>query len=1197
MMIDNNRKIEKYMKAFMTLPISQDRLNAIADYLSGNTGVETLDQYPEIDMKKTDCQLFQKMLEHEYTKNDWTEASKLFQVYFSLGRSNAFRWFPRYANDSVLENEANDKEKLSVVYAGGVAKEQFLFSRYRFLERIEKLAEKNPEILKNALRYLKEENLHERLILSSVYLLFKYGDQHTVYQYKEEKRGILSRAAKIFERKQEIKPEIAMENADIDMLFTIEKSLIHTLEKVIGSKDPSFSFQELKKELWNEELSDLIVSQLQKGYYFNEEQARNMILLAYLNYPLSRILRNIVRVFSMIDAQLVLKTMHLGTKSLKVGKLNVPEYLSGYDQLFYMEPGELLKWASSNPQEECRKVLSDQLTRHPDIYVEVLGKADVGNRKNLVNVLKAENPDLWDIAQQKYREKEKTELLQKIIKLFPVPVQVRVTSYLNGEIPVSELYEELNQDEAEIWWYAVRDEADRYLKLYEEEELRRKIHTLQALVCPRSCGNTLRVENVYDEQAIKVFWSDMRKEELEWRYLIDFAVEASELIYMPQYKEKWDRETNGQISALYLADRERLWKESRSCSPKGKAMMVYFYWSIRDDCKKEILSFVPDTSKLVRNEVLFAVSAHPEWEADVLPFLNSKKSAEREFVVKTLLSWANGKDTYHDIFSAAMAKEKNSKMLELFSNALNMEGQKTDIGRVKTITDLIAEVCKSSKKKQLSWIYEKGVFAPVHKKDGSEASKDHLQAICLYYASMNKCGVNQVAKTLSEELNEAELSVYANTVFDIWMADGAQTRYKWVLYYASIHGGDVIVEKLKHNISEWPQHSRGAIAAEAVRALVLNPTPQALLLVDGISRKFKFRQVKDAAGKALEFAAAELGLTREELEDRIVPDLGFDKNMEKRFDYGERIFTVTITPALEVEVRDDSGRKLKTMPSPGKKDDEAKAAAAYAEFKQLKKQMKATVTSQKMRLEHALSSMRFWNVESWNKLFVENPIMHQFAIGLIWGIYEENNLVQTFRYMEDGSFNTEEEEEFDLPEQGKIGLVHPLELTQESIAAWKEQLSDYEIQQPFEQLERPVFLITEEEKTSKALERFGGVMLNDLSLAGKLLGMNWYRGSIQDGGMFMDYYKEDTSLGLGVDLDFSGSYAGGTESEMVTVYEVRFYKIGTIRRGSYVYEEIDDKNAIALGDVPNRYFSEIVMQLTNAMASSKERDENWRVRS
>ena len=177
-----------------------------------------------------------------------------------------------------------------------------------------------------------------------------------------------------------------------------------------------------------------------------------------------------------------------------------------------------------------------------------------------------------------------------------------------------------------------------------------------------------------------------------------------------------------------------------------------------------------------------------------------------------------------------------------------------------------------------------------------------------------KCGRlrrQQKADILAENLQSEELALYANELFDKWLQSGAEAKKKWVLYAASIHGGDKIVQKIQHQVQEWPKAARGAIAAEAVQALTLNPLPQALLIVDGIARKFKFKQIKSAAQKALEFAAEQLGITREELADRIVPDLGFDENMERQFDYGERKFRVTITPSLEIQVFDEAGKNSK----------------------------------------------------------------------------------------------------------------------------------------------------------------------------------------------------------------------------------------------------------------------------------------------
>ncbi|MDE5893925.1 MAG: DUF4132 domain-containing protein, partial [Acetatifactor sp.] len=563
----------------------------------------------------------------------------------------------------------------------------------------------------------------------------------------------------------------------------------------------------------------------------------------------------------------------------------------------------------------------------------------------------------------------------------------------------------------------------------------------------------------------------------------------------------------------------------------------------KDAWQEQILSYSQDSSKQVKQELEKMLADRPGWRPQVTELLASKKAADREMGIQVLSRWNTPQD--REAMQALYEKEKNAKIRTLLDTALGRApaggeaGEGGSSGGSSTLTreDLVKNLHKGGKKRSLAWAYETP-FSPVHTKTGEQATEEYLQALLLCYSSMTKPGISNDAALLAEDLDSQELAIYVGELFDKWMEAGAEAKKRWVLYASSIHGGADIVKRLHHQIQEWPQNARGAIAADAVQALALSPQPEALLIVDGIARKFKFKQVKTAAGQALEFAASQLGLTREQLEDKIVPSLGFDEHMQRRFDYGARSFTVTITPALEVEVFDENGKKLKNMPAPGAKDDAEKAAAAYAEFKEMKKQMKTTVSSQKQRLEMALSTERLWTVEAWQELFVHNPIMHQFAIGLVWGVYEDHKLTQSFRYMEDGSFNTEDEDEYTLPEdqstqsgsasegqpgtlQGRIGLVHPLELSKESLETWKQQLEDYEITQPIEQLSRAIYHLTQEEQESKSLERFGGMIINDLSLGGKLTTLGWYRGSVQDAGGFYTYYREDASLGLGAELHFS----------------------------------------------------------------------------
>lgn len=63
-----------------------------------------------------------------------------------------------------------------------------------------------------------------------------------------------------------------------------------------------------------------------------------------------------------------------------------------------------------------------------------------------------------------------------------------------------------------------------------------------------------------------------------------------------------------------------------------------------------------------------------------------------------------------------------------------------------------------------------------------------------------------------------------------------------------------------------------------------------LLIIDEISRKFANVMVKKAASKAFSYAARALNIPQDELSDKIVPNLGFNKQGEKVLDYGERKF-------------------------------------------------------------------------------------------------------------------------------------------------------------------------------------------------------------------------------------------------------------------------------------------------------------------
>ncbi len=1169
MMNTENGQTDKIRAFLEKLNISAQNCMLAEQYIKGDADDAALDQFEQMGFSSVPYEARQeakKLMKGSYS-------TRVFNVLYAIGHGSSTKVF-RDCLSEVLENEAYALYKRLVIWmdSGSGAHTYTLTAGQR--EYLLEMAHNSLDVLKSLVEpLLEEEGQRYALNVLSVYFCVKYPAADSSSDVKKE---------------------------DAALMEIYENLLLGVLHVWLVQKGCS-AHKQVVDAVRSGQLTKIMADSV--GGCGNGKNQIWMLFhfigsTAYLNFRLSDILQNIVRAcvaFDVNEALFSLNHAYLQeSQSIKAAGAE-------YDELFGIDPETYIRWAAAA---QSTPILKRQLAKHPACYLKALNAKQYQSvsrsYKNLYghacdaeeavlflkDLLKQENPKLY----QQVISSKKPNHERMISELVPNVAHADLAKeYLRGNRAVAALYPyEQEYMDGMQYGYSLSNALGKYQRHCNDQEFVNRCKIF--LIISGCIYFNLDKKTV---NGVKEFFAVLNGEQLDIAHqLSGFALLYKGGEYYTGCSASIVLEGAEEVFAEYLAaNRQETLAAFAQAGAEARYLALRVLQKDADQNKQEILSYAADSAKLVKGALLDILCKQTAWAEDIKALLQAKKAAQRETAVYVLAQWQQNGGGFNDVLMRAMEKEKNAKVLALIQGALKIE-ESASASKPLSKEELVEQVHRGGRKRSLAWAYA-APFSVVHLTTGKEASEKYLQAVFLCYALQDKCGVNKNAALLAEALNESEFARYANELFDKWLEAGADAKKRWVLYAASIHGGEEIIQKLQREIQEWPLMMRGAIAAEAVKALALNPSPRALLLVDGMARKFKFKQVRTAAGEALEFAAAELGITREELSDRIVPDLGFDETMQRTFDYGERIFKVMITPALDLEVYDQNGKKLKNLPAPGKKDDETKAAAAYDAFKQMKKQMKTTVSSQKARLEYALSAKREWSVEAWTALYVKNPLMHQFAIGLIWGVYEENRLIQSFRYMEDGSFNTKDEEEYTLPDQARISLVHPIELTDEERAAWKEQLSDYEITQPVEQLDRKVYEVTEEEADRKSMERFGGCIVNDRALNGKLTGLGWYHGSVQDGGFFDTYYREDAELGMGVELHFSGNAIGGYY-ETVTLYDARFYKAGTVARGSYVYDEADKNKAYRLKDVPPRYFSEMVLQIALAAASSEERDEYWK---
>ncbi|KAA8786762.1 DUF4132 domain-containing protein [Paenibacillus amylolyticus] len=575
-----------------------------------------------------------------------------------------------------------------------------------------------------------------------------------------------------------------------------------------------------------------------------------------------------------------------------------------------------------------------------------------------------------------------------------------------------------------------------------------------------------------------------------------------------------------------------------------------------------------DASKRASSMALAEFNRVPDQELYMMIYRAEKKASIKEMALTAIRSLDNSKELYTELLQSEKATEWKN-LIQILLDTADLSPEYSHAA--------LADLADAKKMSRISWLPLKELPALIRSADGLPLD-DRIKQYVLLQSIDHGSGPNERLNELREYVSEASLIRFSKELLQLWIQDGAPAKEKWVMYVSALFGDLQIVHILTPQIKEWTENSRGAIAAEAVKVLAFLKEPAALMAIDKVKRSVKNRQVKGAAEEALQLAAENMGLTAEQLEDRLVTSLGFDEKGTLQLSYGERSFQVKVNADLQVVVvNEETGKAVKSLPAPAQKDDPELAAESKARFTQLKKDLKTMVTIQTARLEEFLSKQRLWTAEEWTSLFVDNVIMQKFAVGLIWGVYEQGELVRTFRYMEDGTFNTVDEDETDLPSGAQVGLVHPLELDQDTLEGWATQLEDYEVKQPFEQLKRQIHLIEDEDRAKTEYDRLPEEEFSPTALPKALEKYGWIKGPAQDGGWFNEFYKEYGEIVA--ELRFSGTsitYYEGMDD--VTLESLHFFKPNG-KRQHYYYA---DNKSIPLGQISGRVFSETLYDILRA---------------
>lgn len=307
-------------------------------------------------------------------------------------------------------------------------------------------------------------------------------------------------------------------------------------------------------------------------------------------------------------------------------------------------------------------------------------------------------------------------------------------------------------------------------------------------------------------------------------------------------------------------------------------------------------------------------------------------------------------------------------------------------------------------------------------------------------------------------INPKEWHDFLEKLYQHWQDADEEVEQKAILAPYCMYVRESDISQLRFQIRIWAREPESPLVGYSFDLLAARATTTSLSALSEFMELSTNETVRRIAIESFRHAANLKRLSIEELADKAIPSLGFNRQCERKVDYGARTFKLKLLPDMSVSVYDIEKKIYSNkLPQPSKKDNKEIAEEIRREIANAKRLANTQTHIQRHRLEHALLNRRSWPRKAWMATFSDNPFMRFLAPGLIWGVYKDNQLQESFLCMENAALLTVDDKEYTMPDDAVVLLAHPIDLTDEQLTRWKDKLDHSNIIPIISQLSVPIF--------------------------------------------------------------------------------------------------------------------------------------------
>ena len=436
-----------------------------------------------------------------------------------------------------------------------------------------------------------------------------------------------------------------------------------------------------------------------------------------------------------------------------------------------------------------------------------------------------------------------------------------------------------------------------------------------------------------------------------------------------------------------------------------------------------------------------------------------------------------------------------------------------------------------------------------------------------------------VCNKIEEIAQKDDLRKFIKKIFDRWKIHRFDPKYKNIFMplvrTISINQLYKMANIVDMFVSDY---NKIAVAAYGIRVLSLRKeVNEAGILINSFILNYKDKRIKMAANEALELIAKNHRMTRDELNDVLVPDFNFQMDRTKIFNYGDKKISIKLDiskiPQKIILYDENNNKEIKSFPKVSKKrsKDSIILEEYKRELKYIKKQLKEISLVQRNNLLKALFTQRKWEMKRWKEIFIQNPIMQKFAMFLVWKeIDDKNEIVSTFRYTENNIFETVDGKEHTLNLNNFVNLVYFPELKEDEREYWENYFNNKKIPQPINQINIPFYKLTEEKKEKIEILDYNEKEFLVKTLRKESPKLDFEINYGNDGkGYGIHYIDKNTDITAVI---LTNSFFSGDYTKKLKIEKIVFFKGSPVVQYEKTLESQDIK-LLKLKEIPKRILS------------------------